>query len=158
MIKKIPITPNGLESLKDELKKLKGTDRRTVIKDIAEAREHGDLSENAEYHAARERQSFIEERISELEDIIGRAQIIDTSNLSGNTVLFGAIVTLADENNDEKSVYKIVGMPESNINEGLLSIDSPLARALIGKHVGDSVEVSTPSGSKFYEIIAVRFC
>ncbi|MDR3326497.1 MAG: transcription elongation factor GreA [Rhodospirillaceae bacterium] len=157
-MKKIPITPNGLESLKDELKKLKGTDRRTVIKDIAEAREHGDLSENAEYHAARERQSFIEERISELEDIIGRAQIIDTSNLSGNTVLFGAIVTLADENNDEKSVYKIVGMPESNINEGLLSIDSPLARALIGKHVGDSVEVSTPSGSKFYEIIAVRFC
>lgn len=156
-MEKIPMTPGGLKTLEDELRQLKNFERRAVIKAIAEAREHGDLSENAEYTAARERQSFIEGRITELEDIVSRAQVIDASQLSGDTVRFGATVTLADEDNDEESVYQIVGVHEADIKSGRLSVHSPLGRALIGKKVGDSVEVSTPGGSKSYEIVEVRF-
>ena len=128
-----------------------------MIKAIAEAREHGDLSENAEYHAARERQSFIEGRVMELEDQISRAEIIDTSKLSGDTVKFGATVTLVDEDTDEEITYQIVGQDEADIKEGRLSITAPLARALIGKAEGDQVEVTTPGGSKSYEIVTVQF-
>ncbi|MTJ80658.1 MAG: transcription elongation factor GreA [Telmatospirillum sp.] len=156
-MEKIPMTPGGLKALEDELRQLKSVERPAVIRAIAEAREHGDLSENAEYNAARERQSFIEGRITELEDIISRAQVIDVSQMSGDTVRFGATVTLADEDNDEESVYQIVGVHEADIRSGRLSIHSPLARALIGKRVSDSVEVSTPGGSKSYEIIDLRF-
>ena len=151
------MTPAGLVQLEDELKALRSVERPAVIRAIAEAREHGDLSENAEYHAARERQSFIEGRITELEDIISRAQVIDISQFSGDQVRFGATVTLADEDLDEEVVYRIVGAHESDIRSGRLSVHSPLARALIGKHIGDSVEVTTPSGSKSYEIIDVRY-
>ncbi len=157
MVEKIPMTPGGLKTLEDELRQLKNVERRAVIRAIAEAREHGDLSENAEYHAARERQSFIEGRITELEDVLGRAQVIDVSQFSGDIVRFGATVTLADEDNDEESVYQIVGVHEADIRSGLLSVHSPLARALIGKQIGDTVEVSTPSGSKSYEVVDVRF-
>ena len=128
-----------------------------MIRAIAEAREHGDLSENAEYHAARERQSFIEGRLLELEDKVGRAEVIDVSKLSGSAVKFGATVTLADEDTDEEQTYQIVGEDESDIKEGLLSVTSPLARALIGKTVGDMVEVPTPGGSKSYEVVKVEF-
>jgi transcription elongation factor GreA len=157
MVEKIPMTPGGLKTLEDELRQLKNFERRAVIRAIAEAREHGDLSENAEYHAARERQSFIEGRITELEDITSRAQVIDISQLSGDTVRFGATVTLADDDSDDESVYQIVGVHEADIRSGRLSIHSPLARALIGKQIGDSVEVTTPGGSKSYEIVGVRF-
>ncbi|HIJ38963.1 MAG TPA: transcription elongation factor GreA [Rhodospirillaceae bacterium] len=156
-MEKIPMTPGGLVTLEDELRSLKSVERPAVIRAIAEAREHGDLSENAEYHAARERQSFIEGRITELEDIISRAQVIDVSQLSGSTVRFGAVVTLADEDSDDESVYQIVGAHEADIRSGRLSVHSPLARALIGKQVGESVEVSTPGGSRSYEIVDVRF-
>jgi transcription elongation factor GreA len=156
-MEKIPMTPAGLSALEDELKSLKSVERPAVIRAIAEAREHGDLSENAEYHAARERQSFIEGRITELEDIISRAQVIDVSQLSGNTVRFGATVTLADEDSDDEAVYQIVGAHEADISAGRLSVHSPLARALIGKHIGDSVEVSSPGGSRSYEVVDVRF-
>ena len=156
-MEKIPMTPGGLITLEDELRSLKSVERPAVIRAIAEAREHGDLSENAEYHAARERQSFIEGRITELEDIISRAQVIDVSQLSGSIVRFGAKVTLADEDSDDESVYQIVGAHEADIRSGRLSVHSPLARALIGKHVGESVEVSTPGGSRSYEIVDVRF-
>ena len=128
-----------------------------MIRAIAEAREHGDLSENAEYHAARERQSFIEGRLAELEDKISRAEVIDVSKLSGSQVKFGATVTLVDEDTDEKAAYQIVGQDESDIKTKRLSITSPLARALIGKQVGETVEVSTPGGSKSYEIVKVQF-
>ena len=128
-------------------------ERPAVIRAIAEARDHGDLSENAEYHAARERQSFIEGRLSELEDKISRADVIDVAKLSGKQVKFGATVTLVDEDTDEKTAYQIVGQDEADIKTKRLSITSPLARALIGKQVGDSVEVSTPGGSKVYEIV-----
>lgn len=158
MVEKIPMTPGGLKTLEDELRQLKNVERRAVIRAIAEAREHGDLSENAEYHAARERQSFIEGRITELEDVTSRAQVIDISQLSGDMVRFGATVTLADEDSDDESVYQIVGVHEADIRSGRLSVHAPLARALIGKHVGDTVEVSTPGGSKSYEIVGVRFC
>lgn len=156
-MEKIPMTPGGLVTLEDELRNLKQIERPAVIRAIAEAREHGDLSENAEYHAARERQSFIEGRITELEDIISRAQVIDVSTLSGDTVRFGATVTLADEDSDDESIYQIVGQHEADISAGRLSVHSPLARALIGKHVGDSVEVSSPGGSRSYEVVNVRF-
>ncbi len=151
------MTAAGYNRLQEELKHLKTVERPAVIKAIAEAREHGDLSENAEYHAARERQSFIEGRVSELEDKISRAEVIDPTKLSGKTVKFGATVTLADEDTDEESTYQIVGQDESDIKNRMLSITSPLARALIGKSVGDSVEVSTPGGSKMYEVVAVEF-
>lgn len=151
------MTATGLAQLEEELKNLKSVERPAVIRAIAEAREHGDLSENAEYHAARERQSFIEGRISELEDIVSRAQVIDTSQLSGDTVRFGATVTLADEDSDDEVVYQIVGAHEADIKSGRLSVHAPLARALIGKHLGDSVEVNSPGGSKSYEIVDVKF-
>lgn len=151
------MTAAGLARLEEELKSLKTVERPAVIRAIAEAREHGDLSENAEYHAARERQSFIEGRVAELEDIISRAQVIDISQLSGDIVRFGAVVTLADEDTDDEAVYQIVGAHEADIRSGRLSVHSPLARALIGKHIGDSVEVSTPGGSKSYEIVDVRY-
>ena len=151
------MTPQGLSALEEELRTLKSEERPAVIQAIAEAREHGDLSENAEYHAARDRQSFIEGRINELEDLISRAQVIDTSSMSGDTVRFGAQVTLADEATDEESTYQIVGAHEADIKAGRVSIQSPLARALIGKSIGDSVEVNTPKGAKGYEIVDVKF-
>ena len=156
-MEKIPMTAPGYIRLQEELKQLKSVERPAVIKAIAEAREHGDLSENAEYHAARERQSFIEGRVLELEDRISRAEVIDVSKLSGDAVKFGATVTVADEDTDEESVFQIVGQDESNIKAGLLSITSPLARALIGKSVGDNVEVATPGGSKSYEVIKIAY-
>ena len=151
------MTISGFESLKSELEKLRSVERPEVIQSIAAAREHGDLSENAEYQAARERQSFIEGRVAELEDKVSRAQVIDVSTLSGKSVKFGATVVLADEDADERSTYKIVGTDESDISGGLLSITSPLAIALLGKTKGDSVEVTTPGGAKSYEIISVKF-
>src|SRR5215472_7045605 len=154
---KIPMTADGFTRLQDELKRLKSVDRPAVIRAIAEARDHGDISENAEYHAARDRQSFLEGRLAELEDKISRAEVIDVSKLSGRQVKFGATVTLVDEDTDEKSAYQIVGEDESDIKTRRLSITSPLARALIGKQVGDTVEVSTPGGSKSYEIVKVQF-
>jgi len=156
-MERIPMTPAGLVVLEDELRQLKTVERSAVIRAIAEAREHGDLSENAEYSAARERQSFIEGRITELEDIISRAQVIDATSLSGDTVRFGATVTLADEDSDEEVVYQIVGAHEGDIKSGRLSVHAPLARALIGKTLGDTVEVTTPGGSKSYEVVDVRF-
>jgi transcription elongation factor GreA len=156
-MERIPMTPPGLAQLEEELRTLKGVERPAVIKAIAEAREHGDLSENAEYHAARERQSFIEGRVAELEDIISRAQVIDASQLTGDQVRFGATVILADEDSDEEVVYTIVGAHEADIKAGRMSVHSPLARALIGKHLGDRVEVTTPGGSKAYEIVDVKF-
>jgi len=154
---KIPMTATGYNRLQDELKRLKTTDRPAVIRQIAEARENGDLSENAEYHAARERQSFIEGRVLELEDKIARAEVIDVSKLSGKVVKFGATVTLADEETDEKVVYQIVGEDEEDISQRRLSVTSPLARALIGKNIGDSVEVSTPRGARSFEVVKVAF-
>jgi len=151
------MTTGGFEGLKSELQTLKTNDRPAVIKAIAEAREHGDLSENAEYHAARDRQSFIEGRIAEIEDKISRADVIDVSKLSGKTVRFGATVTIADEETDEETTYQIVGEHEADIADGRLSVAAPIARALIGKSVGDSVEVVTPRGQKDYEIVKVRF-
>lgn len=154
---KIPMTVEGYARLEQELKQLKSIERPAVIKAIAEARDHGDLSENAEYHAARERQSFIEGRVAELEDKIARAEVIDVSRLTGKVIKFGAKVTLSDEDTDEESTYQIVGAEEADIGKGRLSVTSPLARALIGKQSGDSVEVTTPGGSKAYEVIRVRF-
>jgi transcription elongation factor GreA len=151
------MTAAGYTRLEAELKHLKNVERPDVILALAEAREHGDLSENAEYHAARERQSFIEGRVRELDDKLSRADVIDVSKLSGKDVKFGATVKLADEDTDEKSTYQLVGADESDIKDGRLSITSPLARALIGKGIGDSVHVTTPAGSKAYEIIAVKY-
>jgi transcription elongation factor GreA len=154
---KVPMTATGFQRLQEELKHLKGSERPAIIRAIAEAREHGDLSENAEYHAARERQSFIEGQIGEIEDKISRAEVIDASKLSGNTVKFGATVTLVDEDTDEEATYQLVGEFEADINAGRLSITSPLARALIAKTVGDHIEVTTPGGSKAYEILKIEF-
>ena len=151
------MTGSGLERLQEELKRLKSTDRPEVIQQIAEARDHGDLSENAEYHAARERQAFVEGRIAEIEEITSRAEVIDVSKLSGKSIKFGATVKLVDEATDEKVTYQIVGADESDIKEGLLSISSPFARALIGKEKVEFVEVTTPAGSKSYEILSVKF-
>ncbi len=154
---KIPMTADGYSRLQEELKRLKTIDRPAIIRAIAEARDHGDLSENAEYHAARERQSFIEGRVMELEDKIARAEIIDVSKLSGSVVKFGATVTLADEETDEEAVYQIVGEDEADISQGRLSVTPPLARALIGKSIGESVEVATPRGVRAYEVVTVAF-
>ncbi len=151
------MTSEGLNTLEEELRHLRSTARPEVIRAIAEAREHGDLSENAEYHAARDRQSFIEGRVGELEDKISRAEVIDVSKLSGKIVKFGAKVSLIDEDTEKKLVYQIVGQDEADVKQGRLAITSPLARALIGKTVGDSVEVNTPKGEKAYEITRVRF-
>ncbi len=155
-MEKIPLTRAGHTALNDELKKLKSEERPAVIRAIAEAREHGDLSENAEYHAAREKQSFIEGRIKEIEGILSLADVIDTSKLSG-TIKFGATVQIVDEDTDEEKTYQIVGEPEADIEKGRLNIKSPLARALIGKDEGDSVEVRTPGGEKSYEILSIAY-
>ncbi len=153
----IPVTKIGYGVLSDELHNLKSVQRPNVIQAIAEAREHGDLSENAEYHAAREQQSFIEGRIQELESVIGRAQVIDPTTLSGNTVKFGATVTIVDEDTDEEETYQIVGDYESDMERGKLSLSAPVARALIGKSEGDSVSVRTPKGVRSYEILSVVY-
>lgn len=155
-MEKIPMTPTGYSALDAELKHLRSVERPSVIKAIAEAREHGDLSENAEYHSAREKQSFVEGRIKELEGILGLAQVIDPKTLSG-PIKFGATVVLIDEDTEEEKTYQIVGESEADIDKGLLNIKSPLARALIGKDEGDSVEVKTPGGSKDYEITRVTY-
>ena len=154
---KVPMTLDGFNRLEEELKRLKTVERPEIIRAIATAREHGDLSENAEYHAAKERQSFNEGRVSEIENKIANAEIIDVSKLSGTTVKFGARVKLIDEDTEEEAIYQIVGEHEADIKEGRLSITAPLARALISKSIGDSVEVVTPKGSKGYEIISVAF-
>ena len=151
------MTLAGYEDLQAELKNLKSVERPAIIQAIAEAREHGDLSENAEYHAARERQSFTEGRIAELEDKTSRAEIIDPTKLSGDEIKFGATVTIADCETDEEKVYQIVGETESDIAGGKLAVTSPLSRALIGKSVGDTVEVSSPGGTKDYEVVDVKF-
>ncbi|MEL6278036.1 MAG: transcription elongation factor GreA [Pseudomonadota bacterium] len=154
---KIPMTAAGYEKLQVELKQLKSEERPNIIKAIAEAREHGDLSENAEYHSAREKQSFIEGRILELEGMISRADIIDPRKVGGDTIKFGATVDLVDEDTEEEKTYQIVGEVEADIEAGRLNVNSPLARALIGKEEGDSVEVMTPGGGRSYEITAVKF-
>ena len=151
------MTLGGYNRLVTELKRLKTEERPQIIKAIAAAREHGDLSENAEYHAARERQAFVEGRVGELEEKIRGAEVIDAKKLKGKEVKFGATVKLADEDTDEENTYQIVGEHEADIKHGRLSITSPLARGLIGKKVGDSAEVTTPNGAKSYEIISVRF-
>ncbi|WP_102109050.1 transcription elongation factor GreA [Oceaniglobus roseus] len=153
---KIPLTKSGQDALNAELKTLKSVERPAIIRAIAEAREHGDLSENAEYHSAKEKQSFIEGRIKEIEGILALADVIDTSKMSGN-IKFGARVTLVDEDTDEEKTYQIVGEPEANLENGKLNIKSPLARALIGKDEGDSVEVRTPGGEKSYEILKIVY-
>jgi transcription elongation factor GreA len=155
-MEKIPLTRAGYDALNDELKALKSVARPAVIRAIAEAREHGDLSENAEYHAARERQSFIEGRVKELEGILALAEVIDTSKLSG-AVKFGARVTVIDEETEEEKTFQLVGEPEADLERGLLNVRSPLARALIGKDEGDSVEVRTPGGEKSYEILRIQY-
>ena len=154
---KIPITNIGFEKLEEELKTLKSVERPTVIKSIAEAREHGDLSENAEYHAAKEKQSFIEGRIADLENKISRAEVIITKKLKSNKVIFGATVTLGEVGKKKQAVYQIVGTEEADVENGKISISSPLARALLGKKVDDSVEVYSPGGSKEYEVENIEF-
>ncbi|CAP57283.1 transcription elongation factor GreA [Gluconacetobacter diazotrophicus] len=156
-MQKFPMTGKGLQRLEEELRKLKSEERPAVIRAIAEARSHGDLSENAEYHAARDRQSFIEGRILELEDIISSAEVIDPASLSGDQVKFGAQVSLVDEETDKEATYQIVGVHEADIKQGLLSVSSPLAKSLIGKRIGDSVSVPAPGGDRTYEILAVTY-
>ncbi len=156
-MEKVPITRAGYDALNAELKAKKDIERPEIIKAIAEAREHGDLSENAEYHSAKERQGFIEGRIKELVSIISRAEVIEPSKMSGATIRFGATVGLADEDSGEERIYQIVGEPEADINAGRLNIRSPLARALIGKEEGDSVEVAAPGGARSYEVLSVRY-
>lgn len=156
-MEKVPMTLAGLERLESDLKRYKTEERPAVIAAIAEARAHGDLSENAEYHAAKERQSFIEGQITEIEDLIARAEVIDVSTLSGDTIKFGATVTLVDIDTDEERTYQIVGEVESDIKEGRLSIISPLARALIGKSEGDDVDFAAPGGQRAYEILSVDY-
>ncbi|HRK64048.1 MAG TPA: transcription elongation factor GreA [Terricaulis sp.] len=156
-MEKIPMTAEGYQALDAELKRLKTEERPAVIQAIAEARAHGDLSENAEYHAAKERQAFIETRVAEIEDKIARSQVIDVSKLSGKQVKFGATVNLVDEDSGEKSKYKIVGEDEADVKAGKVSITSPIARAMIGKEEGDVVEVMAPGGAKSYEIVKVKF-
>ena len=155
-MEKIPMTRAGFDQLDAELRQLKSEERPAVIRAIAEAREHGDLSENAEYHAARERQSFVEGRIKELEGLLGLAEVIDTTKLSGS-IKFGAKIVIVDEDTDEERSYQIVGEAEADLERGLLNIKSPLARALIGKDEGDSVEVRTPGGQRNYEVISIRY-
>ena len=155
-MEKIPMTRTGYDKLSAELKQLKSVERPAIIKAIAEAREHGDLSENAEYHSAREKQSFIEGRIKELEGVIGLSDVIDTAKLSG-PIKFGATVTVVDEDTDEQKTWQIVGEHEASIEKGLLNIKSPIARALIGKSEGDSVEVRTPGGDRAYEILEITY-
>jgi transcription elongation factor GreA len=156
-MERFPMTPGGLKKLQEELKRLKSEERPAIIRAIAEARAHGDLSENAEYHAAKERQSFIEGRIAELEDKTSRAEVIDPSTMSGDTVRFGATVKVVDEETDAEKEYQIVGADEANIEEGRISVTSPIARAMIGKGIGDQIEVQAPSGARYYEILDVSY-
>ena len=151
------MTGPGLKRLEEELKNLKSVERPNIIQAIAEARSHGDLSENAEYHAARERQSFIEGRIEELEAIVSGVEVIDPSTLSGDSVKFGAQVTLLDEETEKEATYQIVGVYEADIKQGLLSVSSPLCKALIGKKLGETVSVPAPGGDRSYEIVAVKY-
>jgi transcription elongation factor GreA len=151
------MTAPGLQRLEEELKNLRSIERFAVIRAIAEARSHGDLSENAEYHAARERQSFIEGRIGELEEIVSAVEIIDPSQLSGDMVKFGAHVQIVDEETEKESTYQLVGVHEADIKQARLSISSPLAKALIGKKIGDSISVPAPSGDRTYEILSVKY-
>ena len=156
-MERIPMTASGYRALEEEINQLKNVERHAVIAMIAEARAHGDLSENAEYHAAKERQSFIEGRMIELEDQIGRADVIDVSKLSGATVKFGATVTLIDVDTNDQRKYQIVGDFEAQPKNGRISISSPIARAIIGKSVGDTVEVAAPGGARSYEILKVQW-
>ena len=155
-MEKIPMTRAGFAALDAELKTLKSKDRPEIIRAIAEAREHGDLSENAEYHSAREKQGFIEARIREIEGIISLADVIDPARLTG-AIKFGATVEIVDEDTDEEKTYQIVGEPEADLEKGRLNINSPIARALIGKEEGDSIEVRTPGGEKGYEILSIKY-
>ena len=154
---KVPMTQEGYDALEVELKTLKSKERPAIIEAISEAREHGDLKENAEYHAAKERQSFIEGRIQELEAVISKSDIIDVLKLSGDSVKFGATVLIVDEDTDVELSYQIVGPYESDLDNGKISISAPISRALIGKSIGDSVEVKTPQGLKTYEILEVNW-
>ncbi len=156
-MEKIPMTAEGFAALEEELKTLKGTERPAIIKAIATAREHGDLKENAEYHAARERQSFIEGRIAELEGVISHVEVIDPATMTGTVVRFGANVLVYDEDADEEVTYRIVGSHEADLAQKRISITAPLARALLGKTIGDVVEVTTPGGTKSYEVCDVSF-
>jgi transcription elongation factor GreA len=156
-MERVPMTVEGFKVLETELQRLKSEERPRIIQAIAEARSHGDLSENAEYHAAKEAQGMNEARVAELEDKIGRAEIVDTSKLSGTTIKFGATVTLVDEDTDEKVKYKIVGDLEANVRDGKISISSPIARALIGKSKGDTAEVTTPKGPRSYEVLKIEW-
>ena len=156
-MEKVPMTTNGYKNLESELKTLKSEERPNIIKAIAEAREHGDLSENAEYHAAKEQQSFIEGRILELEDKLRRADVIDPKNINSDKVVFGASITLIDVSNDKEKVYKIVGIDETNVDKGLISISSPVAKSLLGKFQGDIVDVKTPGGQISYEIEKIEY-
>jgi transcription elongation factor GreA len=156
-MEKVPMTTEGFVALEAELKEFKSVKRPAIIEAIAEARAHGDLSENAEYHAAKEQQSFIEGRIQELESVLPRAQVIDISTMSGPGVKFGATVTVVDEETDEEATYKIVGDYEADTEKGKISISAPIARALIGKIEGDSVNVATPKGKRAYEILKVKY-
>ena len=156
-MEKAPMTLQGFDDLQTELKRLKTTERPEVIKAIAAAREHGDLSENAEYHAARERQAFIEGRVGIIEDLLSRAEVIDVTAIKGKVIKFGAIIRIKDEDTEEKSTYRIVGEHEADVKSGKLSVSSPMARAMIGKTVSDSIEVTTPGGTKSYEIMGVRY-
>jgi transcription elongation factor GreA len=156
-MEKVPMTAEGYTALDEELKRLKTVERPEVIGAIAEARAHGDLSENAEYHAAKDRQGWIEGRIAEIEDRLARAQVIDVSKLSGSHVKFGATVTVVDEDTEEEGRYQIVGEHEADVKKGRISVTSPLSRAMIGKEVGDVVEVNTPGGVKAYEILKLEW-
>jgi transcription elongation factor GreA len=156
MTERFPITPKGAQKLKEELTRLK-EERPKISREIGVAREHGDLSENAEYHAAKERQGMVEARIKDIEDKLARAEIIDPSRLSGDKVSFGATVNLSNVDTDEAVTYQIVGAEEANVNEGLISISAPLARALIGKQVGDEVRVKLPAGERCYEVVDIKF-
>lgn len=156
-MERVPMTIEGFKSLETELHRLKAEERPRIIQAIAEARSHGDLSENAEYHAAKEAQGLNEARVAELEDKINRAEVVDTSKLSGTTIKFGATVTLVDEDTDEKVKYKIVGDLEADVKAGKISISSPIARALIGKAKGDTAEVTTPKGARSYEVLKVEW-
>jgi transcription elongation factor GreA len=155
-MEKVPMTRAGFTALMDELKQLKSVERPAIIAAIAEARAHGDLSENAEYHSAREKQSFIEGRVKELEGLVSRAEVIDPALLSG-PIKFGATVKVVDEETEEERTFQIVGEPEADLERGLPNIRSPLARALIGKEPGDQIEVRTPGGEKNYEVLSVQY-
>ena len=154
---KVPLTIKGFAALEDELRQRQQVDRPRIIQAIAEARSQGDLSENAEYHAAKETQSLNEGRILELESLISRAEVIDVAKLSGEKIKFGAIVKLVDEDTEEEKIYQIVGEPEADVRSGRVSVTSPIARALMGKTIGDQVEVTTPGGGKSYEVVGVAF-